>query len=89
MKNYVNLPNLLLVSLLVKGLGFGFSLPESICVLGFVAMSTFFHYLEFKKEPEINEVLKKEHIAMKEQIRELQSTLSSIKLGNNFLQQRR
>jgi len=76
-----HLPTLLLSSFLIRSLIFGANVGDSIALISLCGLFGFFYYLEHKKESPVNEKIKLQLEALKEEMNQLKSTVNGVKLG--------
>lgn len=73
-------PALILLSVVVRSLISGITGPQALSIIGLSALVLGYHYIESKKETPVNEKVKTEITAMREEMGVIRSKLDAIKL---------
>lgn len=80
----LDVATILLVSLLARILYFGAGIGDALALTALTGLFGFLHYLNYKKEPDINTEIKAELELLKKEFGETKSKVSAISLGTQM-----
>lgn len=79
-----DIPTTLLICYLARLLYFGASIGDAIALTALTGLFGFIHFLNYKKEPEINAVVKQDIEALRREVEDCKKTVGVFKLGTRM-----
>lgn len=80
----IDISLILLIAYLGRLLVFGANIGDAVSFVALSALFAFSKFLTYKKEPEINTLIKADIESMKKDLDEMKKTVSVFKLGTNL-----
>jgi len=83
MVNYLNLPSLLLTSLLIRTLIFGASIGDAIALIALSALYGYHYYLQSKKQVPVNKEILDRIVQIEESLKDTKSKVGALAIASS------